>query len=94
MARSYPLPEPPQELLRALQLQSPMSASSPSAYPMRAVSPVMRPPGGKVGPGYIQDLKGAINEKEAKLRALAAQLQELARLQQTTQTQTHPLAAQ
>jgi len=41
--------------------------------------------GRQMDASYIQELKGAIDAKEAKLRALAAQLQELSRLQHGAQ---------
>lgn len=83
LARSFPLPQQPGHAA-TMPMQMQKRGSSPQS--MRSTMPV-RTSAGQVDPGYIQDLRGAINAKEAKLRALAAQLQELSRLQQTTQLQ-------
>lgn len=78
LVRSFPLPEPPSQLPDTI-----MSAIAES--PTQSVVPVGQSAGRKMGASSIQELKGAIDAKEAKLRALAAQLQELSRLQQGPQ---------
>jgi len=73
------------------QLQKPASIPghpvqiAQNECPTQSMVPVGQSLGRKMDASYIQELRGAIDAKEAKLRALAAQLQELSRLQQGPQ---------